>query len=337
MKRFIQRHIQQLCLFTVIVLSCSSFLKLNVYAEEYTLNALSNPTMYTYEMLQQDIITLCRKYPNTLHYSSLGITAQGRDIYQIIWGNPTAEHAIFLDASIHAREYVNTQLVIAMLDFYGALDLQNICFYIIPMVNPDGVTMSQTGNMGLTTDQLVWINAAFQVERRKSMSVEEFVRRWKANANGVDINRSFPAGWENTRQKGYPTSEGFKGIIPASEAETQALMKAVNQRSFELAINYHSMGNVLYYGTGDARADLNGKAAELADYVARITGYRIISSENSKGGGGTFANYLMTTVEIPSVTIESGACSCPDNAKEFSEIYQRNIWVWSQLILYFGG
>ncbi len=297
------------------------------------LYANSAPAMYTYPMLQHDLVTLLTKYPTKLQISSLGQSVQGREIYQIIWGNPNAPYAVFVDASIHAREYINSQLVIAMLDFYGGCELGNVCFYIIPMANPDGVTLSQIGPLGLTPQNSGFAQAGYAVEAREFKTLDRYVQRWKANANGVDINRNFPTGWEGSEQKGYPCNELFKGAEPASEPETQLLMKAAGQRAFDLAVNYHSMGNLLYYGSAAATPALQQASYIWANFVSGSTGYPIRRSTGKNMG--TFADYLTIEAGIPSVTIESGARPCPTGADEFPLIWQRNYALWGSLIQFF--
>ena len=59
---------------------------------------------------------------------------------------------------MHAREWLNSQLVMKMIEqcasqyytgSYGGRTyrrlFKNVCFYVIPMLNPDGVNISQYG------------------------------------------------------------------------------------------------------------------------------------------------------------------------------------------------
>ena len=73
----------------------------------------------------------------------------------------------FICAATHAREYMTAQLVMKQLEYYCAhyedgsyngtayRDIfENTCFVIVPMVNPDGVSISQFGEEGLNREDL---------------------------------------------------------------------------------------------------------------------------------------------------------------------------------------
>lgn len=136
------------------------------YADQYL-------EQYTYENMQDDIEKLQEKYGAYIQISSLGQSADGRELYDLVIGDTNAEKKIFINAGIHAREYITCQLVmkqaeaflehIANNDDYEQLsDLQNVdekscnevpykemwenCqIHVMPMVNPDGVAISQKG------------------------------------------------------------------------------------------------------------------------------------------------------------------------------------------------
>jgi hypothetical protein len=78
---------------------------------------VSNP-LYTYENMVADLETLTERYPDILSKEVVGRSVDGRDIYEVTFGNPIAQKHVMLQASIHGREYMNTQLVMRLLEYY---------------------------------------------------------------------------------------------------------------------------------------------------------------------------------------------------------------------------
>ena len=73
---------------------------------------------YSYNQMQQDLATLQERYPGQMVVDSLGTTADGRDITEVILGDVNAEHHILIQATMHAREYMNTVLAMNQIEDY---------------------------------------------------------------------------------------------------------------------------------------------------------------------------------------------------------------------------
>ena len=114
--------------------------------------------LYTYEEMEADIAELSDTYPDMLSFSIAGKSVDNRNVYAIILGNPDAKYSVFVEAGTHGREYMNCMLVMAQIeDYLIRLDeyyrnnltfgdiLDNCNIVIMPMVNPDGVAISQRG------------------------------------------------------------------------------------------------------------------------------------------------------------------------------------------------
>lgn len=306
-------------------------------------------SIYTYGMLQEDIITLCTQYPDIVHFSVLGQSADGRDIYQLTLGNPNAQHAIFIQASIHGREYMTTQLVMRMLAEYASQyhtgDYQGIpyqvlfeqmCFYIVPMSNPDGVSISQFGEAAICNpEKIELIRAAYQRDKKQYKNYAEYLAKWKANVNGVDLNRNFNAGWEGIHQRTMSSSELYKGIIPESEPETQILVTAVKQRNFDCIISYHARGEVVYYDAAGNVPEMSIRSSVLANMASSLNGYKMMNCKTASnvvlGGLGDWA---MLIQGIPSITIEIGKGTCPLPQSEFDVIWNNNKEMWGKMACY---
>lgn len=303
------------------------------HATEYTYVNTSEQ-LYTYEAMVEDIMQLSSGHEDIMSYENLATTGQGRNIYLIRFGNLNADNKILITASIHAREYMSSQLVMRMLEEYvlnfdlprsdgGSYrqDFDSVCFYILPMINPDGVAISQFGIDGAT--QELTKNWLFTC-----MNSGQNLTQIKSNANGVDLNRNFPIGFnQGTRNSAIPSLSYYSGITPFSEIETCAMGNLLNENTFLTCINYHSMGNVIYYGANTNSPDVANGCAYMANFVSSINGYR---KEYCGNAIGSFADYFGTVEAAPSVTIEIGTRN-PVPISQFTNIYNQNVFVWPML------
>ncbi len=196
---------------------------------------------YSYESMQKDLAELAARYPDLLTISSIGKSEEGRDLTLAILGNPDAKNQIFISAGIHAREHMNVTFVMAQIDYmlnhpdkpFGndgktiGQVLTETCFRILPMSNPDGIYIAQTGK----------IPDMFKGKYNSSIASV-----WKANAKGVDLNSNFDADWERyggAAAVTEPSYMGYKGTAPECAAESKAIAEYVRSNHFDLVLNYH--------------------------------------------------------------------------------------------------
>lgn len=87
---------------------------------KYYQKAVSTPGIpyYTYEEMQQDLAALQAEYPAFLQLHSAGKSVEGRDITEVILGNIESRFHILIQASMHAREYMNTILMMNQINDY---------------------------------------------------------------------------------------------------------------------------------------------------------------------------------------------------------------------------
>ncbi len=287
--------------------------------------------IYSYDSMVEDIAMLTATHEDILSFESIGTTSQGRNVWLLKFGNLQAENKILITGSIHAREYMSSQLIMRMLEEYimnfdiplsdGTTYRQRfdtVCFYILPMVNPDGVSISQFGIDGA-------IHPATQNWLQGLRSSNAHLTQIKSNANGVDINRNFPVGFGIGNVKSpLPSLYYYCGPHPLSEAESQGLSNLVMNEFFVCGINYHSMGNVIYYGSSANTPQNAAQCKDMAALVSSINGYR---REYCGSAIGSFADFFGAVQNVPSVTIEIGTAN-PVPISQFSNIYKRNINVW---------
>lgn len=269
---------------------------------------------------------LAEKYPEILSLDSIGCSVEGRELLLIRLGK--GEKKIVLCGAHHAREYISSSYLMKMAEEYAAAYmgsgkygnynvkdlLEKVTLYIVPMANPDGVNLVNKG-----------LKAAANQEAVEAMVlVQPAYREWKANINGVDLNRQYPACWdEKYDDVGKPASENFKGTAAATEPEVQAMMKLSEDNDFILAASFHTKGNVIYWadsGTVDKIPGVRGMAKRLSS----LTKYRLMPvSEPPSVYGAGYENWFRLRFGRPAFCIEltpSNKTDIPHDDKKFDSL-----------------
>ncbi|SCK01060.1 Gamma-D-glutamyl-L-diamino acid endopeptidase 1 [uncultured Eubacterium sp.] len=280
---------------------------------------------YSYSDMRKDIEQLTAKYPDRLTSQVLGESADGRNIYALCLGNPEAEKQIFVTAGMHAREYINCQVVMMMLERYcrnyggkykGKTYRQlfdEVAVYIIPMVNPDGIAISQSGAGAIR-------NAALRKKVQK-MPRRGGYSNWKSNARGVDLNHNYKM-YAGKHPQRKPASDNYPGPSRFSESETKAvrdLMKSMT--NMKACLNYHSMGQVIYWGYKNK--SYKSKSYALAKLFKQMTGYYLIDESYTRATYGDLEHYVINEYRVPYVCIETGYGGVPVSSKQLLPIYKK--------------
>lgn len=287
-----------------------------------------NPTKnVTHPEMEYQLKVFSLLYPEFTELKTIGKSVEGRPIYALRVGSGKKE--ILMDASMHAREYMTTNVLMEMIDQYvyhyikgskfasyqvkEVLDQTSIWF--VPMMNPDGVTLVQSG-----------LNAVSNKDLVRKINGGPNVARWKANIRGVDLNRNFDATWSSiilTPPYNVPAFKNYKGIAPFSEPESQALRDFVLTRPFQSYISYHSSGQIIYWGY-DSMANHN-RNYNLVKSVANVTGYSIIPP-NPKKPTAASESWFTKVKKMPAMTVEIGqyAGEGPLSFSQWNDIWRRN-------------
>ena len=304
-----------------------------------------NPVMYTYDNMEADIQMLLAGYPRWLTCEEIAKTVDRRSVYCLIIGNPQAGQSILMGGGIHGREYMTSQLVmkqtVAFLRHLEAGDsyhnvsyeklLENTAIYSIPMINPDGVSISQKGMDGILTESVKeQIRNIAQLDGQQPEG--SYLERWKANAAGVDLNRNFDAQWQEYQDPvGHPSSDHYKGTSPGSEPESAALIGLTEEKRFLRTVSYHTQGSVIYWYFGQ-EGQIYQDTFEFGQRIAGLTGYDMDADISSLDPAG-YKDWAISVLGIPSLTIEIGRDSSPVPPKQFEEIWKRNEYVWEETLL----
>lgn len=283
---------------------------------------------YSYKEYQNDLKEFQKRYPNLCTVNVIGQSADKRNLYEVVLGNPEAEKHFLVIANLHAREYMTTQLCMRQIEYYlnnynqklngvkiSAL-LKKVAIHYIPSCNPDGTAISQYGFSAIRSTRL----------RKNLQKMGGSSTTWKANARGVDLNRNWDIAF---RKKGRMGSSGYHGPKAASEPETKALVKWVEglQKNSTVVgmISYHSTGSIMYGRCADsATRAVKYHTTRMVGVARKLTQYTLMPTESISSANGCSREYFLYKKKIPCVTIEVGRNACPLKTSEFSSIWNKN-------------
>ena len=239
----------------------------------------------TLEELRADLDSMRARYPSLVAGpDSIGNSVEGRPIWSLKISARAAtdeqEPRALYTALTHAREGGGMMVLLYfmwhLLEQYG-IDpevtrlLESRELYFVPAVNPDGYAHNAS------------IAPAGGGMWRKN-------RRLNADGSiGVDLNRNYGYYWgyDNFGSSPQGFSDTFRGDSSFSEPELRAVRSLCIDRSFAVALNYHSYGNLLIYPWGYLDTDTGDSLLyrALAGQLTRVNGY-------TYGTGGETVGYV---------------------------------------------
>lgn len=295
---------------------------------DFTHTDIVNPAKnVTHLEMEYQLKVFSLLYPEFTELKAIGKSVEGRPIYALRVGNGKKE--ILMDGSMHAREYMTTNVLMEMIDQYsyhyirgskfGSYQVKNVLdqtsIWFIPMMNPDGVTLVQNG-----------LNAVANKDVVRKINGSSNVARWKANIRGVDLNRNFDATWSSiilTPPYNVPAFKNYKGIAPFSEPESQALRDFVLAKPFKSYITYHSSGQIIYWGY-DSMSN-HTRNYNLVKSVANVTGYSVVPP-NPKKPTAASESWFTKVKKMPAMTVEIAKYSNegPVSFSQWDDVWRRN-------------
>ncbi|WP_419883265.1 M14 family zinc carboxypeptidase [Peribacillus sp. B-H-3] len=285
--------------------------------------------IYTYEKMEKDLNDLQKKYKFGL--KSLGITQKGKKIYAAHLGE--GEESIIITGSHHGREWLTSLLLMKMLEQYAKAYhlnepisrypseiLNKVSIWFVPMVNPEGVSIQQ-GDLSLYN----WKEKlALMKMNRYSLNF----MRWKANGQGIDLNRQYPAGWSNVETGiNHPSYHFYKGKYPLQAKEAAALASFTQKIRPLLAVAYHTSGREIYWKYQNKQENVI-RDYLLASKTAKMTSYLLSVPEKHATGSG-YTDWFITEFKRSAITLEAGPPAGETSVpmKVFKEEWQRNKYV----------
>jgi carboxypeptidase A2 len=237
------------------------------------------------------LTTTAANCPSTINCRvySIGSSANGRpiNVFQISKSG-SGRKGYWIDATIHAREWIATATVLKTLDNFANLrdadavrltDLYD--WYILPVMNPDGYDYTHTNDR-------LW---------RKNR---------RANAGsacyGTDLNRNFNFRWGTEGVSHSPCSETFCGPSGGSEPETQSVSAELNRLGSSLlaTVTVHAYGQMWMFPWGNTVNHAGRVCERAADHddlmkVADATANAIEATYTTRWSRGNSCEVIYET------------------------------------------
>ena len=300
--------------------------------------------------MRVDMLAMSQLYGDFADEINIGFTDDGRLINVFRIGSADADKQIVIQAGIHGREYLTTMLVMRQIEYYldnyesGEYNgktfaelFGEVAIYVIPMANPDGMTLAKLGIDAIRSEELkeeikeVYefdvVRGYATLESGKVLSLNEYLKYWKANAHGVDLNRNYDALWEQYVGLSTPSFLNYKGASPASEAETRATVSFIEGLSNVVAsVAVHSQGEVIYWDCNQT-GEIRDETLALAELAGEVTGYKF---QKSPINDASYSDWMVLEKGIPCITVEVGNGEGYSllSIDEFYSVWEHNRDLW---------
>ena len=237
---------------------------------------------FTYAEMLSILDEMQAKYPNLISAKDTVVdirTHGGNPIYWVKVSNtPNIDNdnpEVLYTALHHAREANSLSQMIFYLwyileNYESDAEIKylvdNTEMYFMPCVNPDGYLWNQSTD---PDGGGLW---------RKNRYADE-----NGDVKGVDLNRNYGFEWgvDDQGSSPNPNNDTYRGPSAFSEPETKAVRDFANQHQFQIALNYHTFGNLLIHPWGFS------DSATEEDATFKALGNIMIEENNFTLGTGT--------------------------------------------------
>jgi len=176
---------------------------------------------WNYETLKSRLLQLQQDYPAMVNLQTCGRTVEGREIFSLKVGSGAT--VLGLAGAMHPGE-AGPELIISALEQVlreSPATLKECVIAVIPSINLD-------------------------IRERLAQGNPWYLRK---NSAGVDLNRNFPANWDNIgKEYGLstddPESMTYRGAYPASEPEVKAVMKFFADSKSAVIFSFHALAGI---------------------------------------------------------------------------------------------
>ncbi|KAF5301249.1 hypothetical protein FQR65_LT00949 [Abscondita terminalis] len=219
---------------------------------------------YRYSEIQDYLKHLSKTHPKYVHFENYGLSYEKRNLsfVRISSGGSHHKPIIFIDAGIHAREWIAPAMALYIIhqlveNSENRYLINNVDWIIIPLANPDGYEYSHVKDR-------FW---------RKTRSRGKYYY-------GVDPNRNFDHKWNQIGSSNMEKSQIYAGLRPFSEPETNALSQIILKHCnhIKLYLTMHSARKCLLYPYGCTKRpprnvnELHTLAVEVGNMIEYVHG-----------------------------------------------------------------
>lgn len=213
-----------------------------------------DPEYMNHSEVEARLKELAAKYPDLAQLKQVGESLEKRPIWAIkISDQPqkreVSEPTLLFNGMHHAREVMTPEVVM------------DIAEYLLTRYSSDAKVQSWVDS------NEIWVMPMFNVDGNNRMWNKDSMWRKNARGNhGVDLNRNYPANWNSCNgSSGMSMSQTYRGPSPASEPETQLMMKFVEEIRPVFNISYHSYSELVLYPFGCR--PLRTQTAEVVEQI----------------------------------------------------------------------
>ena len=271
-----------------------------------------------YQAINDNLVALNNRYPDITQIRNIGTSVDGNAILAIKVGS--GKDKILVLGGQHGRESMSALLVLhqaeeAVLDYkasnsliYGGYQtkkiLDDVSIWFVPLLNPDGAEIAMHGTSYIKHQ-----------EKLSAFTAKGFnLKKWKANLNGVDLNRNYGTHMDGSAT--WPDFAYYGGPQPYSEPETKAIMDFTREEDIKGVINCHAAGQLVYW---------DPPYGDIAYKLSEVTGYSLVPPSKA-APWPTYDTWYFSEFGRPVFTIEigEGALSAPLEYTAYKQIWIEN-------------
>lgn len=330
--------------------------------------ALANGKFHSYDQTLSEFKSLATAHRDLARYVKLGSSFEGREIFALKISKDAAvddasKPDVLITGCYHAREWISVESPVyvanKLVNDYESNDsikylVDHLQVWIVPIVNPDGLTYTQNSANDNTDPVRLWR------KNRRPISIGSCV-----SSVGVDLNRNYSYQWrtrgdepcsdycstdrscfnDDVGASDDPRSEIYRGPEPESEPEVKALKSLLDDpnRHFRAQIDYHNYSQLILYpwgyspfGTDDAAtiSELGDRISDAMFGVAHMR-YRAEQAIDLYATTGSSIDYGYAVNRIPApfvVEMRPVCCSFDVPESEIPVINQEN-WAGAAFLM----
>jgi g-D-glutamyl-meso-diaminopimelate peptidase len=263
---------------------------------------------------------------NFVRCRAIGHSVCGRDITALEIGS--MYRPVVLVGGTHGMEWASTMIALKLawetvasfqkkttvhgMNLKEMLARQGVVF--VPLLNPDGYELRRMGRAA----------APERAGLLRRFPDSDF-RFWQANANGVDLNHNFNAGFYKAAKMVAkvgihgPAPTRYGGLFPFSEPETRAVRRLCAYVRPRALYSLHSQGEEIYWRYG---TDVPDGSEYIANLLSTLTGYTLCQPDTLASHAG-LKDWFIQKYNRPGFTIELGLGQNPLPYEDFGDIWKR--------------